>query len=382
VALPYLTDNTELRALIQEQIRRDGPITFARFMGLALYHPELGYYSGSRLPIGAASDYVTSPELSSIFGRTLSRHIIAAWQAAGRPASWTLVELGAGRGILIRDLLSALAEAEDAPSHLRCILVERSPFLRHEQTVILESFRHQIDQVASVESLPAELQGHVISNEFFDALPVHRVTVVGGKLNEVYVGLGSEGGLIDVVDEPSTPRLQAYFDTLGLLPGEGNFAEVNLSAVDTMRLVAKRLMQGTITTFDYGYAARDLYAPWRKQGTLLCFYRHACVEQPYQRIGRQDMTSHVDFTSLACALEAEGLLVRELVSQWEFLTDLGIEDWLRQDSLPLEETFARRRAVGALLDSAGLGRVRVLVASSTPAMLEPSGGEYVLPRYD
>src|SRR5207253_206106 len=158
--------------------------------------------------------------------------------------------------------------------------------------------------------------------------------------------------------------LAAYFARLGLLPGQGCAAEVNLDALDWQRAVASVVSRGFVLTLDYGYQAPQLFAPWRRDGTLLCFYEHAVTTDPYQRIGRQDLTAHVDFTSLARAGADAGLQPLGLTSQRRFLAALGITDALRGGpaSAPsLEEYLARRRAVETLLDSEGLGRIRVFV---------------------
>jgi SAM-dependent MidA family methyltransferase len=161
----------------------------------------------------------------------------------------------------------------------------------------------------------------------------------------------------------AAPALRAYFDALGLLPGEGCEAEVNLDAVDWMRQAAGSLRRGYVLTIDYGYPAEMLYAPWRRRGTLMTFYRHGPGEDPYVRIGRQDMTTHVDFTTLARTGEANGLCTLGFTTQSEFLAALGIGDALagRPDPKALEEHYALRRAVIELSDPAGLGRVGVLV---------------------
>jgi SAM-dependent MidA family methyltransferase len=151
---------------------------------------------------------------------------------------------------------------------------------------------------------------------------------------------------------------------LGLLPGEGCRAEVNLAALVWMRQVAAALARGFVLTFDYGHEARDLYAPWRRDGTLLCFYRHNPSPDPYVRVGKQDMTAHVDFTSLVEEGRRHGLEPLGITTQSRFLAALGIGGALAPPSgaeLPLEEYYARRRAVSELLDPAGLGRIRVLV---------------------
>jgi SAM-dependent MidA family methyltransferase len=188
---------------------------------------------------------------------------------------------------------------------------------------------------------------------------VHRVAVQSGTLREVYV----TSDFSEDLREPH-PDLVAYFDALGLLPGEGCRAEVNLEAPVWMANAARSLDRGYVLTFDYGYEAADLYTSWRTDGTLMCFYRHNPSHDPYSRIGRQDMTAHVDFTTVRRAGEAASLATLGLTTQSQFLGALGIGEALAQPEgaePDMEEYFARRRSVTDLLDPAGLGRVKVLV---------------------
>jgi SAM-dependent MidA family methyltransferase len=209
------------------------------------------------------------------------------------------------------------------------------------------------------------VSGCVLSNELVDSFPVHRVAVEGGDLREVYV-VWRESRFEEELGPPSTPALGAYFERLGLLPGEGCRAEVNLAALDWMRQVAAALTRGFVLTLDYGHEAAELYAPWRRDGTLLCFYRHNPSSDPYARIGKQDMTAHIDLTSLVEEGRRHGLEPLGITTQARFLAALGIGEALARKpgaELSLEEYYARRRAITELLDGAGLGRIRVLVQS-------------------
>jgi SAM-dependent MidA family methyltransferase len=233
------------------------------------------------------------------------------------------------------------------------VLVEQGASQRERQQRLLGGE----PGVCWAASLPERITGCIISNELLDAMPVHVVSMEAGALREQYVTLDGSG-LAKTWGEPSTPELPRYFDALGLLPGEGALAEVNLDAPRWMGQAARALERGVVLTLDYGYPARTLYAPWRRQGTLLCFARHTANQEPLARVGRQDMTAHVDFTTVARAGLQHGLALAGFASQREWLTALGIHEALR--SAAGEEYFARYRAVNELLESAGLGRVRVL----------------------
>src|SRR3972149_3721354 len=243
-------------------------------MDAALYPPQHGYYRSRREKMGREGDYLTSPEVSPIFGVLLGRHLREMWQAMGEPRRFDGGEAGAVRW-------SA--------------------------------------------DLPDAIEGCLLSNEPLDSFPVHRVSVREGALLEVFVGWDG-ARFVEELRPPSTPELESYFHSLGLLPGEGCLAEVNLAALVWMRRAGRALRSGFLLTLDYGYEAHELYAPWRKDGTILCFYRHNAAGDPYARLGRQDITSHVDFTSLRQAGGESGLRTLGLGSPRGVLTELGIAE--------------------------------------------------------
>ena len=356
------TENQALKQRIIARIGDEGPITFREFMAIALYEPSLGYYCSGRETMGREGDYLTSPEVSPIFGVMVGRQLRELWELMGAPARWDVVEVGTGNGTLCRDVLRwARQRAPELFEATRYSVVELVPSQQARQHKGLEaaSLDHK---VCWPDEMPDVIEGCVLSNELLDSMPIHRVQVEGGELREVFVHwVGTH--FREEIRDPSTPEIERYFGRLGLVPGESCRAEVNLAAIEWMSRAAAALRGGFLLTFDYGYEAQELYAPWRKEGTLLCFYKHNPSNDPYARIGRQDMTSHVDFTSLRQAGEAAGLKTLGLVSQAEFLTNLGIGEATptHGDELSLEERLARRRAVSELVDPAGLGRIKVLV---------------------
>lgn len=360
-AFEAATENSVLRRRIAGEIRRSGPLPFRRFMELALYDPGEGYYA-VRQAVGTTGDYLTSPELHPLFGGLLARQVVQFWELLARPSTFTLVEVGAGSAALARAILASVAE-HPIDVALRYVVVEPRPRLVAAQQAALGAL---VNRVSWVESLSDTVIGPahcILSNELIDSLPVHRVRIERGRLRELFVALDGDR-LTDLAGDPSTPALAAHFDRLGLLPGEDCEAEVNLDALAWLRDAAERIDRGFLLTLDYGYPARTLYAPWRRQGTLLCFYGHTHASDPYQRVGRQDITTHVDFSSLALAGRGAGLEPLGFTSQQRFLTALGIGEALAGGpaaASSLEEYLARRRAVEALLDPQGLGRIRVLV---------------------
>ena len=356
------TENQTLKERIIARIKDEGPITFRDFMAMTLYEPRLGYYCSGRQTMGREGDYLTSPELSPVFSVMVGRQLREMWKAMGAPDRWDIAEVGAGNGTLCRDTLKwACRRAPEFFEAISYVIVEPipSPQARQRKMLELEALE---TKVCWLTEMPDAVDGCILSNELLDSMPVHRVRLEDGDLREVFVGWDGTR-FREELREPSIAEIGGYFERLGLLPGEGCMAEVNVSAVDWMFRVGAALAKGFVLTFDYGYEAEELYAPWRKEGTLLCFYKHNPSNDPYARIGRQDMTSHVDFTSVRRAGEASGLKTLGLVSQAEFLANLGIGEALPASGgeLSLEERLARRRVVSELVDPAGLGRVKVLV---------------------
>lgn len=369
------SENETLKEAIIARIEREGRVTFRDYMEMALYAPHIGYYTSRREKIGRSGDYVTSPEVSPIFGAMVGRQLREMWDALGQPAAFEVLEAGAGTAALCRDIIRWARRAAPAfHDALRCTIVEASdaPAERQRETIDSEGLS---DKVQWQDELPREIEGCILSNELLDAMPVHRVAVEGGGLREVYVTWDG-GSFREELDALSTPAITAYFDRLGLLPGPGCQAEVNLAAFDWMRGAAAALHRGFVVTFDYGYEAADLYAPWRRHGTFLCFHHHNPGDDPYARIGRQDMTSHVDFTSIRRAGEEAGLRTLGLVPQSEFLMNLGLPDALPaigEGETNLEEYYIRRRAVVELVDPAALGRIKVLVQARDVGDVEITG---------
>jgi SAM-dependent MidA family methyltransferase len=366
------TENAALKRAIVERIEAEGPIPFRDFMEMALYYPGLGYYTSRREKIGREGDYLTSPEVSPYFGALIGRQLREMWQAMGNPRRFDVTECGAGTGTLAADVLSWAGRSEpEFAEVLRYVIVEASAPLRERQRSRLAECA-TAEEVRWAEAIPADTQGCILSNELLDALPVHRVRMEDGELLEVLVWW--TGAEFAETTRPASPVLTGYFHDLGLQPGEWCTVEVNLAALDWVRSAAAALGRGFLMTFDYGYEAQELYASWRTDGTLLCFYRHNPSNDPYARIGRQDMTAHVDFTSVMRAGEDAGLTTVGVVSQAEFLSNLGIGDALQaQEGGNLEEQFARRRAVMELIDPGGLGRVRALIQAKGAGGVDLTG---------
>jgi SAM-dependent MidA family methyltransferase len=361
--------NPALIAAIRDAIVPTGRITFAQFMDLALYHPTHGYYRVRAERPGRGGDFLTAPELSPFFGTCIARQLHEVWQLLGRPESFTVLEYGAGGGRLAQDILAgARDEAPEFAAALRYRLHETNPHRRASARALLDATR--LGEVVSYED-PEDAAdttafvGAIITNEFADALPIHRV--IGdeaGGIRERYVRWDdAQGWFAEELGEPSTPRLVAALAAGGITLQAGQSAEINLAAHDWLAGVAARLSRGLLLTIDYGYPTAELYAPKRRNGTFLCYYRHTANEAPYTQIGQQDMTAHVDFGALERAGSAVGLHTLGFTTQGHFLTNLGLGDLLVATQTPgraLDAYLTDRSAVLALIEPGGMGRFGVL----------------------
>jgi len=317
-----------LVAKLVARITQGGPLSFVDFMEAALYDHEFGYYTTPGPRIGREGDYYTSPDVHPIFAELIGRQVAQAAEAMG-PGDFTVVEMGAGKGLLARHLLDSYRRANAALlSHIRYVLVERSPAMVDAQQHHLRPLLDRgvrISWAPDLSAFPADsVNGVFVSNELVDAFPVHRVVMRPLGLREIYVGWDGNR-FIEIEAPPFSSALEDYFERIGVVLEVGQRAEVNLPALDWMRRVGACLRRGLVLTIDYGHAAADLYAPARKAGTLLCYHQHRVSDSPYVRVGRQDLTAHVDFTSLALAGWDAGLEVTGFTNQLHFLMGLGIE---------------------------------------------------------
>jgi SAM-dependent MidA family methyltransferase len=320
--------HSELVQKLIARIEREGPISFAGFMETALYDPDFGYYT-LQARIGAEGDYWTSPEVHRIFAELIGRQIAQAAGLIAPNRCFTVIEMGAGQGTFAANLLKALQREHPALlARLQYVIIERSPRMEQRQREHLGPLLQEgmpIRWLPDLSTLASgAVTGVIFSNELVDAFPVHRVVKRPAGLRELFVEWSGQG-FIEIEAPPGTPALEQYFERLGIRLEEGQQAEVNLEALGWMRQVAACLSTGIVLTIDYGHTAADLYSPVRKRGTLLCYYRGTVGDNPYVRIGQQDMTAHVDFTSLALTGREVGLEVTGFTNQSHFLLGLGIE---------------------------------------------------------
>jgi len=303
------------------RIAANGLITFAEYMESCLYHPEHGYYSSEKRTRFA--DYFTSVDVHPIFGRLLARQLEQMWRILDRPTQFIVVESGAGVGRLAKRILDfAAKQLPDFYAALRYIAIDRSAARRSMHAMALAD-HFAASRAESSTELPANIPvGCILSNEMFDAMPVHRVVQQDGELREINVGYSGEV-FEDQVSNICSPGITEYFARQEINLQEGRHAEANLAACKWISDAARRLERGYFLTVDYGYPARELYNPRRTHGTLLAYRDHKVSENYYAAPGEQDLTAHVNFTALELWGKDAGLETLGLVPQSRFLVSLG-----------------------------------------------------------
>ncbi|WP_184013483.1 class I SAM-dependent methyltransferase [Glaciimonas immobilis] len=366
-----------LHHLISADIRHnDGWISFARYMELVLYAPDLGYYTGGAAKLGKDGDFTTAPEITPLFGATLARLATELMSVAEAPLAAQMLEFGAGTGQLAFDILTELAGNGYAIEVF--YIVELSAELRARQ----EQKLHNFPQVQWLSRLPDAFSGVVIGNEVLDAMPVELLVRGEQVWLQRGVGLGApsdgfgELGASDqldpfdqwpfsYVDRPADPSLIRQIPDAETL-AVGYLTEVHPVAMGFMRSVAAMLSAGSggaAVFLDYGFPASEYYLGQRDQGTLMCHYRHHAHPDPFYWPGLQDVTAHIDFTAMAVAAIDGGLDVLGYTCQAAFLLDAGLAELLLRTSPenPLEY-LPKANAVQKLISPAEMGELfKVLV---------------------
>jgi len=372
---PLPSPQSPLAALIRER----APLTVAAFIELALYDPNHGYYARAAQRSGRAGDFFTSVDVGPLFGdllelqlcemaallRTAAAKTAEQAERADKAEQFDLVEAGAGNGRLAADILRAAKERDSAfYDSIRLHLVEASAVARAAQRDALGEVGDRL--VSSGAELPERFEGVLIANELLDALPTHQVVMRADGLKEVYVGVDTALHLVE--GPPSTPELQAYLDRAGVTIEPGWRVEINLRAIDWVRAAARRLTRGFMILIDYGHEARELYSATHSAGTLTSFAAHRSRDgDPHakaswlDRAGEQDITAHVDFTSVRAAAEAEGMTTIALLDQTYFL--LGLVEHRTQSRSPATQHSAlSTQQLKTLVMPGGLGStMKVLV---------------------
>jgi SAM-dependent MidA family methyltransferase len=393
---------SDLHQIIIDRIRREGPISFAQYMRMALYEPCYVYYMTGAAKMGWEADYFTSSDVSGLFANCMGRQLFAMWEKLKRPAHFMVLEQGAGRGHLAEGVRSW---AQKVVPEFSEVLDYRAEDIRGGQDAAAtgersDTVRYPVRGEAAegasssptqgdprvptpLNTTPAPTRGRVsvvVSNELVDAFPVHVVEKRGERLYEVFVDV-QEGRLCEVLDEPGEDGVAGYLDKYEIpwrTFEDGWRAEINLDALRWMQRTAGLVRRGFILTIDYGDKARALYTAWRKRGTLLCFYKHQANERPLLHPGEQDITAHVNFSSLIGEGRRLGMRLHRFTTQRRWLQSMGIEEELEQRRVTefaeaetaratdrgqvalLKWRDLRQRAV-VLTDPGGMGDFKVLI---------------------
>jgi len=326
-----------LRRLRDEIGRHGGWISFARYMEIALYEPGLGYYAGGAPKFGPGGDFVTAPELGSLFGRTLARQL--------QSLSLPVLEFGAGSGALAQTLVSH--------GITDYTIVETSAALRARQEARLGHSVRWLDR------LPERMRGVVIANEVVDAMPVHAVAWRGDAIMER--GVGFHDGKLAWSERPAANELLRHAQSLPVTaPYE---SEIGLIGQSWMRELGRRVEHGVVFIIDYGFPRREYYHPQRSAGTLMCHYRHRAHADPFAHPGEEDITAHVDFTALAEAALEGGLELLGYTTQAQFLVNCGITEVLAEANIESALHYAPLAAEAQkLLSPAEMGELFKVLA--------------------
>lgn len=313
------TRSGELTALIRQEIETSGDaIDFARFMELALYAPGLGYYSGGLRKFGAGGDFVTAPELGSVFARLLARQCAEILAPLGTA---DILEAGAGSGALAAATLAELEVSGRLPREY--LILELSTELRARQRDALTAcVPHLAPRVRWLDQPPERFRGVVVANELLDAVPVERFRAGAEGVKQQQVGWQEDKFVWRerIADAPLRTRVES------LKLADGYVSEIGLQAEAWVRSMAERIEQGVLLLIDYGFPRAEFYHPQRHTGTLMCHYRQRAHGDPLVLAGLQDITAHVDFTAIAEAGVESGLDVLGYTSQAMFLIGCGLEE--------------------------------------------------------
>ena len=365
---------------IRRRISLRGRIPFAEFMDIALFWPEGGYYKGDS-PVGATGDDDTSPSGHPAFGALLATQLFQIWDLMGRPISFHIIETGSGNGLLARDILSRVLElSEDFAKAIQYVCLDYRSSKGLEADVFMDENSPSVDRVSAVMPthqlvhdrtsssnfrLPfSGVTGCVISNELLDAFPVHQVTVHNGLFQEIFVSV-TDGQLIQTLRRPSCPELSQRLQRQGVDLKEGQVAEINLGIDRWASEISSILDFGYVITIDYGDTAKRLYSfSDRPDGCLTTYYKHTQIDDPFQYIGSQDITSQVDFSAVVkCGID-NGLTFLGYITQRQFLNNLGLDIWrseLARTNISAREAEANRVGILDLVRLGGLGEFKVLL---------------------
>ena len=357
--------------LIEQEVERFGPMTFYQFVELALYHPWYGYYNQKKLRRGLGGDYFTSLQVSPLFPQIFADVLIKMREVL-ETSQFTLIEMGSGGGEFLEGVYKTLLEQGELKG-LRVWAVEKSRTARENLFRVLSRFP-KCRVVGSLEDIDPGigLEGCVVSNEFFDALPFHRLRFHSSGWKEIYVGL-EKGELVETEGPLSDVNLIQKNNLSQWEFSDGQELEVRPQIEGLMEEWSTLFSRGYVTTFDYGYPRSSLLSPHRMNGTWQCYRQHKVHQKPLENIGDQDITAHVDFTQLAEAGQQNGFEAPLFCSQGIFLSYRGKErfqNFLKGGSP--EDSFKRAGAVQQLLHPSAMGEAFSILVQTKGVSLPSS----------
>ncbi|VEB32482.1 Uncharacterized ACR, COG1565 [Legionella sainthelensi] len=345
---------------LQEQLTQRQAIPFVEFMQLALYAPGEGYYSSGLQKLGKHGDFITAPELTPLFGKTLANQCLQVFDVLESPS---IFEFGAGSGALCVSILEHLAEHNSLPKAY--YILEVSANLSHRQReMIAQKIPHLAYLVTWLDRWPeTPFNGVVLANEVLDAMPVHRFMNTEHGIMESYVRLNEHQQLIEIFKPCQNQRLQHYIQHKITSLGVPYLSEVNLFIDDWILNNYRMLKQGVVFLIDYGFPRREYYHPDRNQGTLMCHYQHHSHSNPLLHLGEQDITAHVDFTHVAEAGQQAGFHVAGYTNQASFLLANGLLSFVHSSTSELEQMRAKQ-AIKQLTQPSEMGELFKVIALS------------------
>ena len=357
---------------IGSAIEKDGPLTFAEYMQMALYAPGLGYYMSGNQKFGAAGDFVTAPETSKLFGCCVATQILQVLQQTGGD----ILELGAGTGRLCASILQTLSATDSVPPQY--LILEPSAELSLRQQILLEATlsAELFSCCKWVTTLPDSFVGVIVANEVVDAMPVERFVVGADALQQVYVDQSDDG--LRLTLQPATESVVSPVATIGnYLPEAlppGYCSEINLLVAPWINAIAHSLSRGLLLLIDYGYPQKEYYLAERTTGTLRCFYQHLVHHDALKFPGLQDITADVDFTLIAMAATSAGLDLHGYTSQAQFLLGCGlIEHATAAAAATGKERYLLAQQVKTLSMASAMGERFQVMGLSKDLNLELSG---------
>ncbi|TYB33720.1 MAG: SAM-dependent methyltransferase [Flexistipes sinusarabici] len=327
--------DNQLEIIVKNKIKEKGKITFAEFMDMALYYPELGYYQKEN-PFGEQGSFYTSVNASSSFGRSIASGFVRIFESTG--IEQNICEMGAGSGYLAKDILDYYKqEFPEIYSNLSYLIIEKSEYLTERQKELLKEHT----DAGKIEWRDFEnfayFNGIFFSNELVDAFPVHRIINIDGEYKELYV-INHNNELQFYPDEISSPEIEEYMHQADVKLNNKQMGDISICAVDWIKSLGSKISKGFVITIDYGFEAGQLYSDFRVDGTVTCYFKHKQNNDFFERIGYQDITAFVDFSGLEIYGREFGLEKLSFMPQWLFLIQCGILNEMEKAESDLQKT--------------------------------------------